>query len=62
MGHRRGWEAHEIARGHFKLLVVYLRDAASGEDVDPLLLPVVGVVDERLLARGDADPAHTEPR
>jgi hypothetical protein len=61
VGDLRGGEAHEVARADPVLLVPYLRDAAPGEYVDPLLLPVVRVVGERLLAGRDTNPTNADP-
>ncbi|MFT3770527.1 MAG: hypothetical protein QM820_34290 [Minicystis sp.] len=44
------------------LLVADLSDATAGEDVDELLLAVVGVEDERLLARRDAHQVDADAR
>src|SRR5919112_3820919 len=62
MGHRWSRKPHEVARGDLELLVVNLRDTTTGDHVDLLLLPLVGVVDEGLLARGDTDQAYAGSR
>src|SRR3712207_2531783 len=62
VGDLRGGEAHEVPRPDLELLAAYLRDAAPGEDVDPLLLPEMRVVDERFLARRHDGPGHAQPR
>src|SRR5262249_2807609 len=63
---RHAWlKAHEVARPNFVLLAVDLGDPAPRQDVDPLLLIVGHVVDERLLARRHAievDPGAREAR
>src|SRR4030095_7603615 len=62
MSHRRGREAHKISRGDLELLAVYLRNATTGADVDPLLFPIMRVIDEGCLSVGDADPAYADAR
>ena len=52
VGSLRGGEAHEVPRPDLDLLVPYLYHSVPGEDVEPLLLPVVGVVDEGLFPGG----------
>src|SRR5262249_30269767 len=68
MRHARRGKAHEIAGPDFGHLAVDLRRAMAGDDVDPFLLEKVRVIDERVLARRQADAIdvgalHTgEPR
>ena len=60
-GLRRG-KPHEVPSGDLELFPIDLGHAAAAEDVDSLLLPLVRVVDERLLAGRHPHPADPEPR
>jgi hypothetical protein len=62
MRDRRRAEAHEVAGPDLDLFAADAREAAAGEDVDPLLLGRVRVQHERLAAGRHAHPIQRGAR